>query len=254
MSLLHGRWRKRVSLLAAGALEGDERDATLLHLAACGECASELAALLSLLERVAADPIRKAEPALAVQALAARVQARLDAPVRRSPRPAPRLSWAVAAGAAMVATMLYLRDDVARRAPSPDPALAAAPVPEEVLRRLEGGLAREQAVRYLNQAQDVLVTVAAATRNCERESGLVDVEQEARRSRELLARRALLLEIEGDEVASARPVIEDVEAVLREVASLEACARSRDLRLLHDEIARRRLLMKIDLMTLELQG
>ena len=82
----------------------------------------------------------------------------------------------------------------------------------------------------------------------------VDVEQEAQRSRELLARRALLVGASGEDVASARPILRDVEYVLREVASLPSCARERDLQAIQREMSRRNLLMKIDLMTRELKG
>jgi hypothetical protein len=52
----------------------------------------------------------------------------------------------------------------------------------------------------------------------------------------------------------ARDVFDDVEEMLREVAALDACARPQDLEVIRGEIARRRLLMKIDLVTRELQG
>jgi hypothetical protein len=115
-------------------------------------------------------------------------------------------------------------------------------------------VARQQAVRYLNEAQDVLVTVAAAPRACRRASQRVDVGEEARRSRELLSQRALLVEVGEDAVPTAAPVLRDVEEMLHEVALLEPCARARDLETIHREIGRRNLLMKIDLMTRELQG
>jgi len=55
-------------------------------------------------------------------------------------------------------------------------------------------------------------------------------------------------------VVSARDVLDDVEEMLRQVAALDPCARPQDLEAIRGEIARRRLLMKIDLMTRELQG
>jgi hypothetical protein len=127
-------------------------------------------------------------------------------------------------------------------------------VSQDALDRLERTLARERAARYLAEAQDVLVNVAAAPRNCVRAGQRVEMGEEAQRSRELLAERALLVDIEGSAVAGARPVLEDVEQVLREVATLPDCAHRRDLRAIHKEMERRRLLMKIDLMTRELVG
>src|SRR6185295_16364702 len=125
---------------------------------------------------------------------------------------------------------------------------------QDALDRLERTLARERAARYLAQAQDVLVNVAAAPRNCVRAGQRVEMGEEAQRSRELLAERALVVDIEGSAVAGARPVLEDVEQVLREVATLPDCAHRRDLEAIHKDMERRRLLMKIDLMTRELVG
>jgi hypothetical protein len=119
--------------------------------------------------------------------------------------------------------------------------------------RLERNLARQHAARYLSEAQAVLVNVSSPP-HCDREDERVDVEDESRRSRELLSRRALLVDLDGEPVMSARPVLEDVDTMLREVAALPACARPRDLAAIHRELERRRLLMKIDLMTQELLG
>ena len=80
----------------------------------------------------------------------------------------------------------------------------------------------------------------------------MEVGDEVLRSRELLARRALLVEMDADGLAPARPVLEDVEYVLREVAALDSCARGGDVERVQRELGRRRLLMKIRLMSREL--
>ncbi len=248
MKLLHERWRTRVSLLAAGCLDGAEREATLRHLDSCEACRLERAEALALLEVMAKDPARQAEPPIPVAFLVSRVQARVEA-VLTSRR--WRWGWVAGAAALGIALSSILPPLVAR---------FVAPRPQEAamdgatLRRLERAVAREQAVRYLNEAQDVLVGVAATLPRCERRGQHLDVFEETRRSRELLARRALLVDLAGDEVASARPVLEDVEQVLREVAALDPCARPGDLAQIQEEMASRHLLMKIDLMTRELSG
>jgi hypothetical protein len=136
------------------------------------------------------------------------------------------------------------------------PAAAQGPRVEldpAALDRLDRRLVRERAARYLSEAQDLLVTVAAHARNCERDARL-DVRQEAERSRALLGRRALLVEDDLPAVASVRPVLEDVDLVLREVAELPACARAPELGSIQQRIDERRLLFKIPLMTQELVG
>jgi len=269
MTLFHERWRRRVSLLAAGVLEGAEREATLHHLDACAGCREEQAAVENVLRLVAADPLHREAPTLPVSALIARVEARLDAGPQAQPAQ-PALNWRpvlvpLAAAAAVVlgvtATLFRTELPGAGGGPIP-PTVAVAPsrfdseqieVSDDVLRRLERNLAREQTARYLNEAQDLLVTVAASLPICDRAAHRVDVSDEARRSRELLARRSLV-DLGSDDVASVRPVLQDVEQVLREVAALDPCVRPADLTAIQREMEQSRLLMKIDLMTRELLG
>jgi hypothetical protein len=253
MSLLHRRWRRRLSLLALGALAGGEEAATRDHLLGCAACRRELSDLQAALEIVDQDPLRDAEPPLAASVLAGRVLATVDArgrqgasglsPAAASYRPA------LAAALAVLLALVALQP----KAPIAPPAQEMV-VSDEAVRRMEREVAREHAARYLSEAQDVLLTVTASPEDCDREEQRLDVEAEARRSRELLARRALVVDIEGEAVASARPVLEDVERLLREVAALPSCVRAGEVDAIHREMSRSRLLMKIDLMTRELQG
>jgi hypothetical protein len=254
---LHSRWRRRVSLLALEALEGREAAATLAHVGECARCGPELAALRAALELVDEDPLLAAEPPLSASALAGRVLATADARARGRQAPrglsdwgSPRLAFASAVVVALALVALQ------PRAPRSAPAgtVQEVVVSEEGVRRMEHALAREQAARYLTEAQDVLLTVTASPADCDRGDQRLDVEAEARRSRELLARRALVVDLEGEAVASARPVLEDVERLLREVAALPSCVRAGQVNAIHRDMTRRHLLMKIDLMTRELQG
>jgi hypothetical protein len=254
----HRGWVQRTSLLALGALEGREGDEARAHVDGCAGCAEELARLRRALELAALDPVRTAEPPLGMPALLARVNARLDAAAVAKPRLAWRAAWLLPAGAlaAGLAVLLLLRPPHTPTTSLSIPAGVAqtqVAVPEDMLGRMERTVTRAQTARYLDEAQDLLLTVAAP-RPCARQSRRVDMEQEAERSRELLARRALLVGTSGQDVASARPVLRDVEYVLREVASLPSCARERDLQAIQREVSRRNLLMKIDLMTRELKG
>ncbi len=253
----HLRYRARMTLLAFGALEGREREATERHAGSCARCRSELESLLALREELRADPVRGAEPALPLPMLVARVEARIGEGLAR-PRAAGswRLGVALPAAAAIVTIALFAPRIASRFAPAPAPPVVeeAPVVSPDALARLERNVAREQAARYLNDAGDVLVTVAAAPVECDRRNERVDVEQASARSRELLARRALLLESGPQAVARARPVLDDVEQALREVASLESCVRRKDVERLRQDVERRQLLLRIRLMTRELEG
>ena len=213
----------------------------------CPECRTDAAGIARLLELAALDPLRTAEPALARPEMQARVQAEIDR--RASADRRRRALWpvALAAGAALVLLLARVP------APAPPPAVREAAVSADALLRMESTVGREQAVRYLQGAGDVLLSVTAGLPHCDpRERRAVGVE--AARSRALLADRRLLLDIESDPLAVARPVIEDVDLALAEVAALDPCAKPSDLQAIADRIARDRLLMKIGVLARELAG
>ena len=257
MTFGHERQRERVSLLAAGALAGRERQRALAHVDSCAECRQELHRLREALDLLAEDPVREAEPPIPLGALVARVDARLAEDALRGRAFTRWISgsrWALlplgAAAAAAVAVLLLPRAPIS--VPGAAPTIA---VSDEALDRLERNVSREQTARYLNDAGDVLRSVAAAApEDCDRRKERVDVGQASARSRELLARRALLLESGSEAVASVRPVLDDVEQALRQVASLESCVRRREVERVRDDVERSRLLMRIRLMTRELEG
>jgi hypothetical protein len=258
--LAHLFLRRLVPLLAADALDGAERARVQAHVSACGRCRAEHDETSALLRRLAEDPlraeVRRAESPLPLPVLLARVHEGIDRALA-GPRPAAARPWRSARLAALAAALAVAIaiPAVLRRLASRAPERAEiALVSAEALTRLERTVAREQTARYLNEAQDVLATVASSPRDCERAERRVDVEAESRRSRELLARRALLLDVHEGAVAGAQPVLDDVEQILREVASMEACARFRDVERLQGEIERRQLLMKVRLMQRELLG
>jgi hypothetical protein len=262
VSWLHGRWEREISLLAAGALEGEERAAAERHASSCARCASDLAALRVALDLAASDDVRAAEPPIALDWLKTRVHARLDATLDAPRRPARSSVWAAGLAAAAIAAIVavvitFPRPDgvsrAQRAAVAPPNATTQIAVSDEALERMERRMARERTARYLDEAQDVLVTVSGAPQHCDRKAQHVDLADETRRSRELLARRARL-DLDGSAALSAGPVLDDVEQVLREVASLEDCPRLRDVEAIHRHLERERLLMKMELMTRELAG
>lgn len=256
-----------MALLAAGALDEAEDRRAQSHAQACAECARDLAGSRAVLALVGEDPTHRAEPPIPLGALVARVQARLDERSRPERARRPLLAGVgalavVAAAALVVRTVLPARpaapsspaSPAALAAPASPPEAESLMVPADALRRLEHTLERDRAARYLSDAQDVLVTVSASPQRCTRRRGAVEVGAEAERSRDLLARRRLFVEMDGVATMAARGVLDDVEEMLREVAALDPCARPQDLEAIRGEISRRRLLMKIDLVTRELRG
>jgi hypothetical protein len=259
--LAHLRWRRLLPLLAEGLLEGREREEALAHAAACERCRRELAELQAVVGVLAADPVRTARPPVPVEVLVRRVEREVER--RLAPRPRPRW-WRVAlpAAAAALAALVVVPRVVERLRPRPAPVTAAVPAPDPAaaassaaaIVRLERNVAREHAAHYLSEARDVLVSVASTGADCDREEQLLDVGEAPDRSRDLLARRALLVEPDADAVASARAVLDDVDLALREVADLPSCVRRRDVERVRQQVERRQLLMRIRLMTRELEG
>jgi hypothetical protein len=249
-----------VSLLAAGVLEGREREETLAHVEACHRCRVEHDELRAVVAAMEQDPLREAGPELPLAVLVARVEREIERAL--VPRERPRW-WLVAlpAVAAVLAVAVLVPALVPRSRPAPAAARATIPPPEagplvteDAVARIERNLAREHAARYLSEAGEVLVSVAATGADCDRAEERLDVGQAPARSRELLEERALVVRHGGEAVASARGVLDDVEMALREVAELPSCVKRVDVERVRQEVERRQLLMRIRLMTRELEG
>ncbi len=219
------------------------------------------AQLRGVVAALESDPLRAAEPDVPLAVLVARVERGVEqALVTRQRRPR---AWLVAlpAAAAVVAVALVVPRLAERFRGETPPARAAIPaaeasalLAEDALARIERNLAREQAARYLNEASEVLVTVAATGVDCDRTDDRLDVGMAPERSRALLEKRRLVVDEGGEAVASARGVLDDVEIALRQVAELPSCVKRRDVELVQKDVEARQLLMRIRLMTRELEG
>lgn len=259
--LEHLRLRRHTALLAAEALIGARERRVRAHVQRCTRCRAEFEALRSVVDMVAQDPLQQAEPEIPLSFLAARVNARIDQRLAAAPAVAEHgwrflvLPIAAAATLALVLSMLPAIRSLLTRARPVEIATAEVPqVSPESLARLDRTLAREQTARYLNEAQDVLVTVAATPPHCKRGHEQLDMADEARRSRALLQRRSLYTELADEHAPSAEPVLHDVERVLREVAALDDCSHPAELQAIHRELTEGRLLMKLTLVQRELLG
>jgi hypothetical protein len=257
--LAHRRLRRQVGLLAAGVLAGREQDEAREHILSCARCRAEYEPLRAIVRALEADPARTAESPVSLPALVRRVEHQLDLVPPAAPA---RLRWALALSlaAALFAAVAFLPGllDRAgdRRGPASaaiPPAAAAAVLGEHELDRLERNVAREHAARYLNEASEVLVAVAATGLDCDRRLDRLDVGEAPERSRELL-RKSRLVETDGEAVASAQGVLDDVQLALLEVAELPSCVRRGDVERVRERVERRQLLMRIRLMTRELEG
>jgi hypothetical protein len=250
-------WRHRAYRRAAidVALELRDVDETGLeelrrHLDGCAACREEQAQVRAVLAAASSAEIAEAEPPIDGAVLVRRIQAAIDrGAVSRASGGSSAVVWIPAAAALAAVAIL----GVLGTPPAP-PAPPTVAVSIDALDRMERAVDREQTVRYLQEAQGVLVSVSTTLPRCDRAGEHREVAAEAGKSRELLARRRLLVDDQAEHLAAARGLLEDVDRVLADVAALDGCAQAGELRAIVRRIAAERLLMKIDVTTRELQG
>ena len=218
MSLLHGRWRTRVSPAGRGCPGRRTRSAAVhAHLGARATPAvASTRSRSRALALLARDPVRSAEPPVPLAFLETRVRARLDQVRDGASRPVGGLGRGPGRGRAGG------RHRAGRRSRRSRPSTTATADPDaidEVLRarRRDGSHGAAAGPRQRGPLPGrgpgragQRVRPSGGLRA--QDHGRIDVGEEARRSRELLERRALMTELGGDEVASAQPLLDDVEA------------------------------------------
>lgn len=262
MTFLHFRYRQRLGLLASSLLEPREADWVKEHTGKCASCLAELLELSRLASSLAADAAVDRPLPISSEALRTRVLARIKT---SSPDPLGKQAWSLApalaalslVGIGLMAGVLATRSS----APPVDPALAMAPLEASAdtalndaafYERLEKTHTRANAVRYLAEAQDILIQVSAAADCPDSPKDSVDVTREAQTSRTLLKRRAALVSGSQGTLLAAQGVMEEVEGVLQRVAELPKCTRRADVDAIARTVDRRNLLMKIDMVAQEL--
>lgn len=265
MTFLHFRFRSRLGLLAADALASSEAESVRAHLGACPSCQSEFESLRRTTEALREDAGLDRPLPISSEALRTRVLARIHAEAR--PLPASP-GWGFASGLAaaglvgigVLTGVFVARDEVtpgrpvvAEVAPQEDRAdIAVSANNAAFYERLEKTQLRADAVRYLSEAQDILVQMRAAADCPDSPQDSVDVAHESQTSRTLLRRRAALVSGSGETLMAARGVMEEVEGMLQQVAELPKCTRRSEVAAIARNVEQRNLLMKIDMVAQEL--
>jgi hypothetical protein len=231
------------------------------HLDACLACAATWRDLRALLDRVRAGDAfpREAEvdwPRFTRETVArARAADASPAVATGAGGRAARAWFRVAAtGFAAAAAVLVF---FALRAPSPAPVPSArvdadTPGATSALRR---NVARQAAARSLRDGRALLVELMQAPVRCRRQDGTVDIALEKERSRDLLRRLAMHQgSLTGTEDRRIVDLLAQMEGLLLQVSTLEDCAGSGAIEDLREAIGARQLLLRIDLVTREMEG
>jgi hypothetical protein len=251
--LEHLRVRRQIVLFSEGALRPRQSARVLRHVEQCRSCADALDAVLQATRLIREEALSVPEPPLGTAALVARIAERIEQ--SRTPRRdllsllrRPAFGATLAAASALLIVGIWSRQGMD---PEP-PAAEASVVSSDSLDRLERTIQREGLVRYLSEATDVLVATSSVAADCERTTSTVDLASTPDTSRDLLARRARL--VSDGTPPFARPVLDDVELALRDVAVLPSCARRADVARVRQEIERRQILLRVRLAVRELEG
>lgn len=265
MTFLHFRFKNRLGLLATGALAPAEAESVRAHLRSCASCQSDFEGLERATKALREDAGLDRHLPISSDALRTRVLSRIHAEAR--PLPASP-GWGLASGlaaAGLVGLGVVTGVFVARHGVAPVPAVVADVERQEdradmavhannaaFYERLEKTQLRADAVRYLSEAQDILVQMRAAADCPDSPQDSVDVARESQTSRTLLRRRAALVSGSGETLVAARGVMEEVEGLLQQVAELPKCTRRAEVAAIARNVEQRNLLMKIDMVAQEL--
>jgi len=225
------------------------------HLRRCPACAEDWAATRRALAAVRAEDAFPRESEVDWDAFARDTAARARAAGRAVVPAAGRFRrWAAPAGLAAAAACLLvfvaLRQTVR---PSPDRA-AFTPAPG-MAGMLRQNVARQAAARSLREGRALLVYLMQAPVRCRRGDGTLDIALEKERSRDLLRRLAVHQgSLGGAEDGRIADLLGQMESLLLQVGTLEDCAGPHSLDELRAAIGRRQILLRIDLVTRDVEG
>jgi len=168
-----------------------------------------------------------------------------------------------ALAAAVVVTVVLLNawlrpagPRVARVPPFPGTNGGSAPLASllESAHAMEDRLARQGAARYLSDSRSLLLNLVGAAAPCRKTDGQYDIALEKEKSRQLLRRQNLYEgDLQGLEDQRLATLVRQLESVLMEVTALDDCASARQIHDLREQIENRQFLLRIDLITREMQ-
>jgi len=268
-----------MSLLYYGVLVPADKAGLLRHLDSCGSCGLEWDAIRRCLDaatpetvfpreaevdwreftRVAVARARAAEAARPATAVASG-RGRFSLPWGATfPVPARMALLAAAAVAAVILWNTGLRPGGAPGGgpASPDSGVGGQPLASllESAHAMQDRLARRGAARYLRDSRALLVNLVGPGAPCRRAGGQYDITLEKEKSRQLLRRMNLyeggLGALEDQRLST---LVRQLESVLMQVAALDDCASARQIHDLREQIETRQILLRIDLVTREMEG
>jgi putative zinc finger protein len=271
--------RDRMTLLYYGALAPADKEDLQRHIDSCRSCALEWDATRRCLDAAAPETLFPRETEVDwrefTRVAAARARAAEATEFAAAPSPGRvRLSVVQAAGsptfarfallaaAALVAAILWNAWPRSAGMHGGAPESSGSGVGGQTLASLlesahamQGRLERQGAARYLSDSRALLVNIVGPAAPCRRGGGQYDLTFEKERSRQLLRRQNLyeggLGALQDQRLAR---IVRQLESVLMQVAALDDCASASQIHDLREQIETRQILLRIDLVTREMQG
>ncbi|HKB07600.1 MAG TPA: hypothetical protein VKF61_04905 [Candidatus Polarisedimenticolia bacterium] len=254
--------RERLALHYYAALDAAEEETLERHLGSCPACAREWDLVKRALDALDPRAIAPLEPTVdwgefaRSTASRARAAAARERPVlRRGPWGIPAAARLTALAAVLAAALLALSAWLRTRTEAPAPVDGEPPVTMlESAHIIEDRLGHQGAARYLRDSRALLLNLVGPAAPCRKSDGHYDITLEKEKSRQLLRRKNLydgdLLTLEDRRLAT---LVAQLESVLMEVTTLDDCATARQIHDLRERIETREILLRIDLMTREMQ-
>lgn len=254
--------RERLALRYYAALDAPEEEALGRHLGSCPGCAREwdlVKRALDALDPRAIVPLESTvdwgEFARSTASRARAAAARERPVLWRWPWGLPAAASLTALAAVLVVAVLAVSAWLKTRG-TEAPAGGGPPTVTllESAHSIEDRLAHQGAARYLRDSRALLLNLVGPAAPCRKADGHYDITLEKEKSRQLLRRKNLyegdLLNLEDRRLAT---LVAQLGSVLMEVTALEDCATARQIHDLRERIETREILLRIDLMTREMQ-
>ncbi len=257
--------KNRTELLAYAAGEMDEPRRTPMteHLDQCSDCREEIEELRTLLQGADSfkEEIRRALESVDWKTVASRItDAVFDPAVRPSPetRPGRLRLWLqsphfrpVLAGVAAGVVIGSLAMVLVLRRPAAGPAAGAEFFASgDFLDKVELEMARRETLDYLQQSQYVLLDFVQGPLG----ASVSPAAFETDKARELLSRKKYLnAQLEKYQMAKAKAICDQIEMLFLELAQISEDLPQAELEKIRDLIRERQILLKINLVTKELE-
>jgi hypothetical protein len=253
--------RDRLPLHFYGAAE--DAGAITLHLAACPACASEWDRTRAVLGAVSAEAAFPGEDQVDwrefAQATVMRSRAAEDARRRATAATSVHIRrWAPWGGLLAAAALLAVFVGVGlerRETTGPPAATVTTPVvASEGARFLQDSVARRGAARSLRDGRTLLLDLMQGAARCRRQDGSYDVALEKQKARDLLRRMNLYAgSFTGPGDRRLAELMHQLESMLLQVSELDDCSAGQAIHDLREAIERRQLLLRIDLVTRDME-